>query len=43
MEDDLAKFSPGVDMKAVVAEARRVLSHGGSQCWCHYVVKDGEI
>ena len=43
MQQDLAKFSSGVDMKAVVAEARSVLSHGGSQCWCHYVLKAGEI
>ena len=43
MERDLAKFSFGVDMKEVVAEARRLLSHGGSQCWCHYVVKAGQI
>ena len=43
MERDLARFSFGVDMKEVVAEARRLLSHGGSQCWCHYVVKAGQI
>ena len=43
MEADLDKFRDGVNMRDVVQEARKVFSHGGSQCWCHYAVKDGEI
>jgi len=43
MTADLARFSAGVDMREALGEARRVLSHGGSQCWCHYVVQGGEV
>ena len=43
MRRDLERFRSGVDMRRAVEEARRLLSHGGSQCWCHYVVKGGEV
>ena len=43
MKEDLDKFSDGVDMRSVVMEAKRRLSHGGSQCWCHYAVKNGLV
>ena len=43
MRRDLDRFSSGVDMREAVLEARKLLSHGGSQCWCHYVVKVGKV
>jgi len=44
MDDDLKQFEEeGVDMRVALEKAKNTFSHGGSQCWCHYAVKDGEI
>ena len=44
MDDDLKQFEDeGVDMRVALEKAKNTFSHGGSQCWCHYAVKDGEI
>ena len=44
MNDDLKQFeADGVDMRVALEKAKETYSHGGSQCWCHYTVKAGEI
>ena len=44
LEPDLARWlEAGVDMAEVTSEARRRFSEAGSQCWCHYAVKDGLV
>ena len=43
LEEDLAPWAGGVDMRIAVAKARDIFKHAGSQCWCHYVVKGGEV
>ena len=43
LEEDLAPWAGGVDMEVAVAKARDIFKHAGSQCWCHYAVKDGEV
>ena len=43
MEADLAPWAGGVDMKVAVTKARETFKYAGSQCWCHYAVKDGEV
>ena len=30
-------------MKVAVTKARETFKYAGSQCWCHYAVKDGEV
>ena len=44
MDEDLKEFKEaGVDMRVALERAKSMFSHRGSQCWCHYAVKDGEI
>ena len=44
MDEDLKQFEDvGVDMRVALEKAKDTFSHRGSQCWCHYAVKDGEI
>jgi len=43
MDTDLAPWAGGVDMKVAVTKARETFKYAGSQCWCHYAVKDGEV
>eukprot|EP00092_Neocalanus_flemingeri_P008562 GFUD01009226.1.p1 GENE.GFUD01009226.1~~GFUD01009226.1.p1 ORF type:complete len:505 (+),score=144.88 GFUD01009226.1:72-1586(+) len=44
MDDDLKQFvDEGVDMRVALEKAKNTFNHGGTQCWCHYAVKDGEI
>jgi len=44
MDVDLKQFEEeGIDMRIALEKAKSTFSHRGSQCWCHYAVKDGEI
>jgi len=44
IEDDLEYYEKnGVDMSEVLDKAKKTLNQRGSQCWCHYAIKDGEI
>ena len=44
LEADISRWlEAGVDMAEVTSEARRRFSEAGSQCWCHYAVKDGLV